>query len=228
MALVEFLQAHAGDAVLDAAAMARLEDDLLPRALAAWPDLRKVLQDQDLVFWRWDGTAEYCRFAASLSCAQVFSLAQPLLLQVGNLPFLSSSFFFRSFLSQPNNVSVSPPFSFFSFCFLCFLSFLFAFFSFPFLSFLFLSFFPFFSACRPARCAWSKPIRRSKWPRCCRAGPVMSRWCSASLVFFAPTASAALFAITVLQRPWLRWNCGTVLLIGTANLSDCQRPSPWP
>ena len=44
MQLLEFLRAHAGDAVLDAAAMAQLNGALVPAALAAWPPLRQVLE----------------------------------------------------------------------------------------------------------------------------------------------------------------------------------------
>ena len=47
-ALLGFLQAHAGDAhaVLDAAAMALLNGELVPAALAAWPELQDALESK--------------------------------------------------------------------------------------------------------------------------------------------------------------------------------------
>ena len=42
-ALLEFLRAHGRDAVLDAAAMARLNGELVPAALAERPDAQDVL-----------------------------------------------------------------------------------------------------------------------------------------------------------------------------------------
>ena len=87
LALVEFLQAHAGDGVLDAAAMARLQDELVPAALAAWPGLRQVLEarvshvsdTRDDAVCNWTAAGA---FAAPLTREQVFALTQQLMLQV--------------------------------------------------------------------------------------------------------------------------------------------------
>ena len=81
-ALLEFLQAHAHDAVLDAAAMARLNDELVPAALQAWPELQDVLETrlrftEQVPLWTAAGG-----FTAALARKQVFALTQLLLLQV--------------------------------------------------------------------------------------------------------------------------------------------------
>ena len=79
-ALLEFLQAHAGDGVLDAAAMAQLNGELVPAALAAWPRLQQLLETEDVFVFYWtpaDG------FEAALRQDQVFALTQLLMLQVG-------------------------------------------------------------------------------------------------------------------------------------------------
>ena len=79
MALLEFMRAHEHDAVLDAAAMARLNGELVPAALAAWPALRDVLKGNREVYpWRADHG-----FTETLTCEQVFALSQQLMLQVG-------------------------------------------------------------------------------------------------------------------------------------------------
>ena len=81
-ALLEFLQVHAGDGVLDAAAMGQLGEVLVPAALAAWPRLQQVLESE----------ANYCAvfnwtpadgFKAALARDQVLALTQLLMLQVG-------------------------------------------------------------------------------------------------------------------------------------------------
>ena len=83
MALLEFLQAHAHDVVLDAAAMAQLNGVLVPVALQAWPALRGVLEKRvrhyrEVYPWRADHG-----FTETLTCEQVFALTQQLMLQVG-------------------------------------------------------------------------------------------------------------------------------------------------
>ena len=83
--LLGFLQAHAGDVVLDAAAMAQLQEELVPAALAAWPGLQQVLQTKTCSFL--DDEAVYPwtaagGFAAPLTREQVFALTQQLMLQV--------------------------------------------------------------------------------------------------------------------------------------------------
>ena len=87
-ALLEFLQAHAGDGVLDAAAMAQLNGEVLPAALAAWPVLREVLETKVAWFramlhatvFNWTAGAG---FAAPLTQEQVFALTNLLTLKVG-------------------------------------------------------------------------------------------------------------------------------------------------
>ena len=85
LALVEFLQAHAGDAVLDTAAMVQLNEAVVPAALATWPHLRQVLETEvkqlntEAVF-KWTADAG---FAVPLTREQVFALTQLLMLQVG-------------------------------------------------------------------------------------------------------------------------------------------------
>ena len=83
MALLEFLRAHEHDDVLDAAAMARLNDELVPAALQAWPALQDVLESKVNGFrevYPW--TADH-GFTKALTRAQVFALTQQLMLQVG-------------------------------------------------------------------------------------------------------------------------------------------------
>ena len=76
-ALTEFLQAHADDVVLDAAAMAQLHA-LMPLALTARPDLQAMLgniSDPDLVV---GSTA----FASPLTHEQIATLTHRLRLEV--------------------------------------------------------------------------------------------------------------------------------------------------
>ena len=81
-ALLAFLQAHEHDGVLDAAAMAQLDDELVPAALAEWPGLQQVLESEKsyVRVFNWtpaDG------FKAALFRDQVSALTQLLMLQVG-------------------------------------------------------------------------------------------------------------------------------------------------
>ena len=110
MALIEFLQAHAHDWVLDAAAMAQLNDELVPAALQACPALQDVLESKVNGFrevYPW--TADH-GFTKALTHEQVFALTQQLMLQVGppvslfvplsfefSLSFFRSAFFFFFF-----------------------------------------------------------------------------------------------------------------------------------
>ena len=117
MALREFLRAHAHDELLDAAAMARLNDELVPAALQAWPALRGVLETRadDYRGTAYPWTADH-GFTAALTREQVFALTQPLMLQVGSPVSLPSSCLLSSFLQ-----------SFFFFFFLFFFFFFFFF-----------------------------------------------------------------------------------------------------
>ena len=83
LALVDFLRAHAHDAVLDGAAMARLNGALVPAALAAWPALRQVLEtrSQSAAVFAWTTAAH--GFTAALTHEEVCALTQLLMLQVG-------------------------------------------------------------------------------------------------------------------------------------------------
>ena len=94
-ALLDFLHAHAGFHVLDAAAMAQLKMQLVPRALAEWPDLQRVLQTK-VRRWSWSGPESPFRwiargpatgFDAALTRDEVFALTQLLLLKVGGIVF---------------------------------------------------------------------------------------------------------------------------------------------
>ena len=117
MALLEFLQAHAHDWVLDAAAMARLNDELVPAALQAWPELQGVLQTRVEGFRMVPWTADH-GFTEAPTREQVFALTQQLMLQVG--PPVSPSFLFSSFLpfSRPSSSSSSSSSFFLTFFFL--------------------------------------------------------------------------------------------------------------
>ena len=105
-ALLEFLREHAGDhgdGVLDAAAMAQLNDELVPAALAAWPDLQQVLESTLESWWhvavfRWTVAGG---FQAPLSHEQVFALTQLVMLQVGPLIIFAAalqSYFYKAAL----------------------------------------------------------------------------------------------------------------------------------
>ena len=89
-ALLAFLQAHAGDGVLDAAAMAQMNGVLVPAALVAWPGLQQVLESE---VKRWDERSGSSGavfpwtaargFVDALSREHVCALIQLLMLQVG-------------------------------------------------------------------------------------------------------------------------------------------------
>ena len=87
-ALLEFLRAHAHDAVLDAAAMARLNGELVPAALQERPALQDVLAKET----RWAKTVFGWQsahgFTAALTRDQVVALTQLLMLQVRRGPLM--------------------------------------------------------------------------------------------------------------------------------------------
>ena len=94
MALLEFLRAHEHDVVLDAAAMARLNDELVPAALQAWPALQGVLEQWYVIEPVYPWTAG--GFTAALTREEVFTLTQQLMLQVGPPVPLPCSFLLSS------------------------------------------------------------------------------------------------------------------------------------
>ena len=85
-ALVEFLEAHVHDAVLDAVTIAQLNTQLVPVALAEWLGLQDVLEmtvvmlDETQQVYPWTAA---CGFSAALTHEHVFALTQQLMLQVG-------------------------------------------------------------------------------------------------------------------------------------------------
>ena len=94
MALLEFLWEHEHDWVLDAAAMARLNGELMPAALQAWPQLQDMLETtaavvvtrrgrRGVAVYPWTARQGFWQ---PLDHEQVFALTQQLMLQVKRQP----------------------------------------------------------------------------------------------------------------------------------------------
>ena len=100
LALVDFLLAHEDDAVLDAEAVAQLNNELLPRALAEWPALRGLWVTPALPD---GGDREWkllARSAERLTRERLHALLQQLMLQVGScLTFFFFFFFWGGVIS---------------------------------------------------------------------------------------------------------------------------------